>query len=265
MTGFKNILVPVDLTVNTDAALCKATELASAAGTVLHLLHVLNPADDKTAVAARLREIENIIKSRGVNMQLHVHDQKKIEPAIISFAASLKPDIIIIGKTNHHSFFPSRNTVISASIVEETHCPVLTVNPFSSSSKMKAIVMPVSEFLPLKKITLLETFSSLVSLDVVHLLSVLMNDQKPDNHTNSALLQIMRSIRSRVKCRVQHTIVHSNNKAIATLAYAEEVGADTLLVSPEVETSITTWMYKKDSTNLHTPASRMQLLSVQPN
>lgn len=41
MNGFKNILVPVDFSANTDVAVHKAIEFSSAGVTKVHLLHVV--------------------------------------------------------------------------------------------------------------------------------------------------------------------------------------------------------------------------------
>lgn len=266
MNAFKTILIPVDFSLNMEVAVRKATQLITSGLTDIHLLHVTETADEISGSAELvLRRIETEIwNKKGASVQTHVINENNVEPTIISFAKSLRPDIIIIGKTNHHSLFPSRNTVISANVVAETGCPVLTVNP-ASLPVTQTIVMPVNEFFPKRKIQILQALDSKKELNTVHLLSVLQNNQKPDNYSNSALLQIMKSLRSRIQCKIQQTIIHSNNKAIATLGYAEEVNADTLLVSPEAETSITTWMYKKDLKNVNTTVSRMQLLSVQSN
>lgn len=265
MHGFKDILVPVDFSANTETAVQKGIEIATAMMTRIHLLHIggnESAGVNDTSLSIALDKIKNQIK--GCPVETHIVSQKKVEPAIITFATLHRPDIIVIGKTNHHCLFPYRNTVISSNIVEETGCPVLTVSSGSLQRKIKTIVMPVSECFPAKKIDVLETLSKNISLDV-HLLSVLSNNQAPDNFTNSAVLQIMRSVRNRLQCRIQHTIIHSQNKAIATLGYADEVNADILLVSPEAESSITTWMLKKDTPYTNIPAAHLQLLSVQAN
>jgi nucleotide-binding universal stress UspA family protein len=262
MKYFEKILVPVDFTVNTNVAITKAIELSVPGITSIELVHVSEIND---APSEKLNMLANsILSGHHVEANVHIVPGSKIEPALINFAKSIRPDLIIIGKNNHHSFFPFLNTIISPNIAEETNYPVLTVKPGSLNKRIETVVMPVSESFPSRKIELLATLNRKINLNV-HLLTIFNNNQQPDNHLASVLLQAMKSIREKLKCNVHHAIIHSNNKAIATLRYAEKIRADILLVSPETETTINSWISKKDITDVLKPASHLQVLSIQPN
>jgi nucleotide-binding universal stress UspA family protein len=281
MRLFETILVPVDFSINTEVAIKKAIELAVPGTSIIHLLHVLEKnvfeqmpvgingmsipvSSNKIEADNKLRELKIVIAERGnVHAESNVVISGKVEGSIVTVAKALQPDVIIIGKNNHHSFFPFLNTVDSTNIAESTACPVLTVKPGAINKKIKTVVMPVSDFFPKRKIELLAALCHNTNL-YVHLLTILDNNQQPDHFAASALLQAMRTIRYKMNCLVQHCTIHSNNKAIATLHYAEKIGADMLLVNPEAETTISTWMSKKDITDTLKPASSLQVLSVQP-
>ncbi len=281
MKRFETILVPVDFSINTEVAIKKACELAIPEGTQIHLLHVVEknsfnqlPVDAYgTTVPASTNKVEAEIKLVKLKtriedtlyrkaVEVHTVVSTRVEESIITMAKALLPDVIVIAKNNHHSLLPFLNTVISANIAEETNCPVLTVKPGCADKKIKTVVMPVSDFFPKRKIELLSSLSYITDLNV-HLLTILDNNQQPDNFAVSALLDAMRSIRNKLQCSVQHCIIHASNKAMATLHYAEKINADMLLVNPEAETTITTWMSKKDITDTLKPASHLQVLSVQ--
>lgn len=279
MGCFEKILVPVDFSVNTKVALNKAIDFAVPGITEVMLLHVRQP---KVFPGANIFLPSRITSTADIQMamykveeeiaaydpsiisQTNIISSNNVEETIIDVAATWKPGLIIIGKTNHHSFFPFLNTVISANIAGQTHCPVLTVKPGALQKKLATIVMPIGDFYPRRKLEMLSTLSIKTHLNI-HLVSVLDIDQQPDNHSASIVLQVLKQLRSRLNCTVQCSIVHADNKAIATLRYAEKVKADMLLVNPEAETSISTWMSRKDIADVLKPVSQLQVMSIQPD
>lgn len=280
MKYFETILVPVDFSINTNVAIKKALEFATADVTAIHLLHVYDPkrfmsisdirnppsslpaSSTKMSLNMLASEIQR--ESKNVNVIVKNALNKSIQNAIIAESKSINADLIIIGKKTHHSVFSFLNTVISANIAEVTDCPVLTVKPGSLNKKIETVVMPISNSFPNKKIDLLFTLNTSSILNI-HLITILGNDQLPDNHSASALLQSLKSIKNKIKCNVQHSIIHSNNKAVATLRYAEKVNADVLLLSTQSETNIPSWISKREITDIVNPASQLQVISVQPN
>lgn len=279
MNCLQKILVPVDFGVNTKIALNKAIEYALPGITEVMLVHVKQAKvfpSSNLFFASKMTSLADI----GVGMfkiqeEIAAHDpsiisstniinSNNVEESLIDFANAWQPDLIIIGKSNHHSFFPFLNTVISSNIAEQTKCPVLTVKPGSLEKKLATVVLPVSDFYPRRKIDMLSTLSTKTPLNV-HLVSVLNVNQQPDSHSASILLQVMKQLRSRHNCTVQCSIVHADNKAIATLRYAEKVKADMLLVNPESETSISTWMSRRDIADVLKPVSQLQVMSIQPD
>jgi nucleotide-binding universal stress UspA family protein len=278
---FERILVPADLTINTEVAIEKAAALATPGLSTIHLLHIseqgafnagilnlvqFRKSIGNNAVAKKMEAAKLKLESKvsGVRVQLHQLSAFDVQSGIVSLALSLKPDLIVLGKNNYHSLFSFMNTVSSDSIVAATGCAVLTVKPGSKDSKPGIVVMPVQDYFPRRKLELLAVFSGKANLNV-HLLTILDNGRQIDNHSASALLQSLRSIRYRLQCNVQHCTLHSSNKAMAILRYAQRVEADMLLVSPETETTIHTWMNKKNITDAVKPASQLQVLSVQSN
>jgi nucleotide-binding universal stress UspA family protein len=277
MNFFERILVPVDFSINTEVAVKKAIQLATPGSTTLYLFHVKSSTLSIDGVAAllgtqqdtagdRLMEWEKYIRAvqPGLEVNTTLAAPGNIQDSLIAFAGKIKASLIIIGKNSRHSILPFLNTVISSTIAEATSCPVLTVKPGSMQQGVNTIVMLVTDFFPTRKIDLLSALNSTVPLNV-HLLSILDAGQVCNEQTASALLNCMRSIRNRFKCNVQHSLIHSNNKAIAALRYAEKINADMLLLNPETESSINTWMSKKDITDVLGPASQLQVLSVQPH
>jgi nucleotide-binding universal stress UspA family protein len=275
MNAFDSILVPIDFSINTEVAVGKAMQLATPGSTVLYLLHIEQSNIFSSVVKSSFQKHNEAEKKLfawkehigKLHPQLEVitkaAEYDNIEWGIISFARELKASLVIVGKKSRHSLFPFLNTVISSNISEASGCPVLTVKPGLKENGVSTIVMPVTEFFPARKMDVLSALNTRTTMQI-HLLSILNEDEVTTDYTASALLLCMRAIRTRFKCSVQHMLIHNNNKAMAALRYAEQINADMLLLNPETETTINTWISKKDITDVLKPTSKLQVLSVQP-
>lgn len=281
MNYFETILIPVDFSGNTQVAIRKAVELATPGYSVLHLFHVspsglfnsLSGAGLITSLKAgarnsseeKLVQLKHQIQSdyQDLHVEISITSANNIENSVIAFAKQIKPSLVVIAKSRYHSFFPFFKTIMSMNVAEEANCAVLTVKPGSLKKLISTVVMPVADFYPKRKIEVISSLCSRIALNV-HLLTILQSDQHPDNHSASALLQAMRSLRSKFQCNVQHSVIHSDDRAMATLRYAEKISADMILVNSKSEAVIKTWISKKDITDILNPASHLQVLSVEP-
>jgi nucleotide-binding universal stress UspA family protein len=273
--AFKTILVPVDFSVNTEVAINKALELADKDGATIHLLHVANNAKPNFLLADNrkpelpfaspspeqmMMQWKNSVQQATPHIVCNwVQRHSSIQLSIEEKALELKPDLIVVGKKSNHSWFPFLNTVITSELAETTGSAVLTVKPGSLHSKMKTLVVPVSEDIPKLK---METISALCKKNKlkVHLVSFVNGDNVPAGFSAPALLKVYQWLKDILHCPVEYAVVHGNNKAKAILMYAEKVNADILLVHPTSETRLG-WMNKHISDVLP-PASKVQVLAV---
>lgn len=273
MNCLKNILIPVDFTVNTDVAVRKALELADRES-VIHLLHVqrykmpfsyrsLMQYDDvheQRDNVEKLNELKCMIEESvsGVKVSTWIAMDDSIQKAIVHKAKQLMLDLIIIGKKAHHSWFPFLNTVVPSKIAQSTEIPVLTVKPGSLNSKVKAIVVPIASGKPEPKIEALSAICKKFTVKI-YLVSF-MSKNMPTDFNSSALLTMYRQIRAFSHCPVEYAVLHGSNKAKTVLNYAKKMDADMLLVHSDIETKIG-WPSKYISDVL--PAnSKVQVLAV---
>ncbi|MGB8192085.1 MAG: universal stress protein [Chitinophagaceae bacterium] len=271
MDYFKNILVPVDLTVNTEVAVEKAIELADRGG-IIHLLHVhrlkmpytyrLLAQHDELHYrdADKLDEWKRLIQQsvNGIEVCTWISTNGSIQEAIERKAKQLRADLIIIGKNSHYSWFPFLNTLVPSEIAQSTEIPVLTVKPGSLNNSVKAIVVPIASGSPDRKIEVISVICKKFTVRI-YLVSF-MNNNTPSDFNSSSLLTMYQRIRSFSHCPVEYAVLHGGNKAKAVLDYAKKMDADMLLVSPDAETKIG-WPSKYISDVL--PAtSKVQVLAV---
>lgn len=272
--SFKKILIPVDLSSNTEVAVKKGLELAEN-GTTIHLLHVLNEPSishklfsGKKNNPSTVAEIEKKMgqwKSTieeygdGISVNTWLAMECQVQNAIEIKAKQLGADLVIICKESKHSWLPFLNTVSPNQLVHRIGKPVLTVKPGSIYNKVKAVIVPVSGKTADHKMEIISTICQKFRVKVY--LVTFINGEPADFYA-SHLLQLYQWIKSNLHCPVEYAALHGSNKAKAILKYAERVNADMLLVYPEVETKIG-WLNTHISDVLPR-ASKVQVLAVQP-
>ena len=279
--SFKSILVPVDFSINTEVAIKKALVLAQK-GTAIHLVHVLNsfsngmPARNlkffvqKNAgtylknAEQKLKEWKGRIEEDNENIEvfISIRFEDSIQKTIEETAKKLRPDLIIIGKNSHHSWFPFLNTLTPNKIVHNTGIAVLTVKPGAVDNDIKTVLVPISTDAPNDKMEAISTFCRKFRVKI-HLVTFLNKDNAPAGFHTSSLLQMYQWLKTSLNCPVEYAVLHGGNKAKAILNYAEKINADILLVHPETETKIG-WPNKHISDVLPT-ASKVQVLTIQPS
>jgi hypothetical protein len=278
---FRNILIPVDFSINTEVAVKKCLEIIEPEKSVIHLFHVekklpnwpvsagrffrqfaKNP-PDHTSVTKNFNEWKTFIKKTAPFIEVTTESKKaaNIEKAVIRKASQSNPDIVIVGKNSHHTTFPFLNTISPGRIAKETGFPVLMVKPGSLESKVKSIVMPVGLSVPKRKIELLVALRKKFRISI-HLVTFLQKNPGTNEYAAFALLDTYKSLQELAHCPLGHEVLRGDNIAKSTLKYAQQIKADMLLVDPEKETKLTSFSGKHISDVL-LPDSRLQILTVQ--
>jgi nucleotide-binding universal stress UspA family protein len=275
-TTFHNILVPVDFSINTEVAVKKAIELADPHYSRISLLHVWNmvvPSPDRHQAKgggkdpAKLQE-KLVQWSRrindalpGMNVPCLFESGASIQTTICNKALDLHTDLIVIGQHSSHYWLPFLNTVVPSEVATQAGCAVLTVKPGALHNRIRTLVVPVTDHLPQIK---MEAISALCKKNKlkVHLVTFMDDENQPLDFSASSLLQVYQWLRTTLHCPAEYTVLHGSNRAKAILAYSEKVNADILLLHPETETK-TGWLNRHIS-DLLSPASGVQVLTVQP-
>ena len=278
---FRNILLPVDFSINTQVAIKKCLEIIEPEGTTIHLFHVHTPlatwkralkqllSKDKSSVSAeygvslkKLEEWKSLLEDSRSNVKVAVDsvEARTIENAIIEKAMRLMPDIVIIGKNRNHSHFPFLNTVSPHRVAKAAGFPVLTVKPGSIYNKVKSIVVPIGSFVPERKMELILALRKKYRLSI-HLVTIMNGKQNENNFSAHALLTSYRFLRDVANCPLDHEVLHGNNIARSTLKFARQIKADMLVVDSDKETTLASFPSKHLSDEL-TPNSRLQILTV---
>jgi nucleotide-binding universal stress UspA family protein len=271
-TAFKKILLPVDFSINTEVAIKKAVDISYGKPATIYLMHVVRlpgslfPSRVQKIARERMNKLmewkQSIEESVDhVSVFCLLENSLFVQECIIAKAKKLKVDLVIIGKQSHHAVLPWFNTVYPSSISMRTSSAVLTVKPGSLRHKTRTVVMPISDFIPTNKLEIIEALSKRVKVKV-HLVTVL-SDSNNNRFSSFVLHETMKLLTHKYQCAVDFKVLHGNNLARTILRYADETGADMMLLNPGTETSVASFP-GISVTDLLAPASKMQVLTVQP-
>ena len=282
MSGtFQKILIPVDFSINTEVSVRKAMELADDENGELHLLHVLScrkrfpgssaidSSENKDTAGGHTRhqelmdQLKQMIGQEKPMLRVHQYiiDALSISLTIGKIANRLNVDLIIISKNKTHRFFPFLNTVRPCKLAITTGKTILTLKPGALHQSIKTIVVPVTGSSPYNKMQAIALLHAKYRFKV-HLVSFLNNKDKTDNFSSASLVQSFRWIKENIRCPVEFTVLHGRNRAKTLLRYAENTGADMMLVDPFEETK-TGWL-DQQIPDVIPAASKIQLLLFSP-
>ena len=276
---FRNILVPVDFSINTDVAIKKAMEF-SGEETVIHLLHIQsdmfmglsartyqflinnNAQTNRNVVENNLQrwkwQIEESTSAKVCTWLTYAHS---VPTAIEQKAIKVQADLVIIGKSSSHSWLPFLNTVMPSLLAEKTGIPFLTVKPGSLHSTVSKVIVPVTSELSNQKMEIIDTLCHVFQAKIY--LVTFMENGKPSDLNVSCLMQFLSSLQKKPGCDVEYAVLHGNNKARELLQFAESIQADMLLVNPHSETKIGS--FNRRMSDVLPPESKVQVLAVLPN
>jgi len=268
LASFKNILIPVDFTLNTEVAVTKTLELINGEGATIHLLHVLGPAypfakEKLLLEEKKLIEWKETIKDYypEVSVQLWSVKSFSVQKAIREKAQDISADLIVIAQTSRHNWMPVLKTVLPMRLATSTRIAVLTVKPGALHNRPKTIVVPITDAMPEIKVRALESLCKNTRLNV-HLVTFVDARNVLPEISASALLKVYQLLKARLHCPVEYAVMHGQNKAKALLQYAEKNNADILLVYPKKETQLGWWNHHIP--DVLPPESKVQILAVQP-
>lgn len=138
---------------------------------------------------------------------------------------------------------------------------MLSVANNDTHNKLKTIILPVRDFLPVRKIELLAIFAKIyrARIFIVAMQKRIFIREKE----RQVLLETYSILRNGLNNKIEYLLLNGNNFPKAVAAYAKETGADMLIVNPKKETRIS-GIFRKDINDVLPPASALKILSVVP-
>ncbi|HEX6191848.1 MAG TPA: universal stress protein [Chitinophagaceae bacterium] len=252
---FNRILLPVVFNAETKGNIARAIGLANDLGCDLHLLHV------KT-FPTFLQHIKNLANQNKKTDQhcememlalveqfrVHMADGLLLTSAVTTgdWQAGLKKavitnyiDLVIIPRYDSKIVDLPGGYIDVNKLAQHTQCPVLTISNFNGFH-WQNIVVPVNDFLPLRKLTA-ATFLAKKFDGMVHLLGQRSNTNTIDMNNTVYLTKAYQLLRNYTKVKVYRAMQKKGSVAEDTLDYARKVHADLIVVNPGKESLAGGW------------------------
>lgn len=252
---FNKILVPVDFSASSEQAIEKAVEIADAYRCSIILMHVvavspltaLSMADGHFAVPYTVienyKELEFLLskyKAKAIELSNHkitvsfMVEKGSWDETIIEYVNRHLVDLVVIGQSG--SFFKKKKLLVNPDkIAEKTHAPVITIPSNKKITKLYSIVIPITDFLPVRKI-MYGIYIASINNATLKLLCVENKSNKELSH--HYLMKTYQLIRDNCGIKTELETIESENTAEAVNQYAMLNAADLVILNPGTQTKM---------------------------
>lgn len=254
---FHRILVPVDFSFRSSKAVEKAMVTAAAYQCSVTLLHVVNvhPFATIAMTEGHMHVPYELIDNRAeLEFQLaRLADKglRKIsspvsvttdivrgqwDDAVIDYVKLHAIDCVMVGqrsrfKTKRHMLFNPDKVAGAANV------PVITIPVNKSIIGIKSIVIPVTDFLPIRKL-LYGLYIALHNRATIELLGI---ECEQDSEVTGYYLKKSNEWLLQHGVMAKVTMVHHKNTAAAVTEFANEHDTDLLILNPGLQTTMPGW------------------------
>ena len=224
----------------------EAAMIASKFNSKLHILHVstnskftwlLAPETGFFRLAEKVKNNNEQLKKLKTELDerfqidtvCHVAEGN-LNDTVNKYVHDLQIDLVVLGAKRANwvkeLFFETK----AKDIIRSVNSEVLCVYPDSNSNRLKKIVLPIGKFIPKRKIRLAYELAKKFAANV-HLISLNKNGRSLSSEDTKVLMASYQYLKDITNIPIECRTVLGNNLAQATVQYAENIGADLILVN----------------------------------
>jgi len=247
---FKRILLLTDFSQASFHAAEEAAMIATKFNSELHILHVsfnsrlswlLAPevyffhlAEDGNEKGKNSKVLLNKLRTEleerfGLNIECHKTEGKLCE-TVNKYVDDLQIDLVVLGAKRESWLKELLFQSNAKDIVRTVNSEVLCVYPESNSTRLKKIVLPIGKHIPKRKIKLAYELAKKFAANV-HLISLTKNGRNLSREDTKALMASYQYFKDITNIPIECKTVLGSSLAQATVQYAENIGADLILVN----------------------------------
>ncbi len=254
---FTKILVPVNFNRNTGLALDKAIQLANYFDCDIHLIHVQTPTAtfpflyNGSFPGSRIREsgkkYESQLKELEDWCKVKLQDGLLITSSIVmgNWQSVLKQTIIaehidlVIVPRNRIKFSTALIQQIDLNrLSQQSQCPVLTVTRSFNVNHLQNIVVPINDFLPVRKLSI-ATYMCRLARGSIHMLGSGGNSY--GGRERRCLKKAYQLLSDYGHIKIHCSLPENYYNPAGILAYARNVKADLIVVNTGKESLLKGW------------------------
>jgi len=251
---FNKILLPIDFSSRSKTVIEKAVAIAQAYHCSIHLLHIviispfsaiameqghlampINSASNTKELRFQLEQLCNDIRLSDPTIKVACSIlQGTWDEAIIEFVNQHKMDLVLIGQKGQT--FLKRSMLLNPDkIAAKTNIPVITIPANRRVTKLYSIVIPITDFLPVRKLMYGVYIASNYDT-TVKLLGI--ENEKTKDKVQYYMEKAYQIIRENCNIKVELEKVVSKNVADAVNRFAILKSVDLVIVNPGSQTKM---------------------------
>jgi len=282
MLHVKNILIPVGNEIDSYTAIKKAMELCEGNTAVtIHLLylnqrsrlqvllnkiglHQINQIEwNKISLENKFIKNELQRQLKDATVILHTITHYNLSVALIQYINKHQIELMLYCKKEQISLAQSIHSININKIAKYSSCAIMAVKPNCLQHNIKTILIPVSSFIPERRIQTAIEFARKYN-GVIHLVALLDHQ---DTATSKKRIDIFFDTYRRIKeCGFTtfYKVLNKGESHQAVLQYAQQINADLILLNPEKQS----WFYRfmhQTVIDLLQPFSGIHILIMKPN
>ncbi|MBK6828516.1 MAG: universal stress protein [Chitinophagaceae bacterium] len=249
---FNRILVPVDFSRRSAKAVEKAVDLANEYDCSITLLHVIsiNPYMAMAVSNGHLSipyiaienrselqfKLDKIISNTSSSMKRPDIRSEIVlgswDECVISYVLNNRIDLVLIGQK---SVFPGKRRMFlnPDRIAMRTQMPVMTAPVNKKLVKLLSVLIPVTDFLPVRKL-MYGIYMARLNNATIKLLSV--RTKKSEELSDFYLKKSYRLINDNCDAQIEMECIESNNTAVGVSQYLSRNQADLMILNPGTQT-----------------------------
>jgi len=241
---FNKILVPVDFTERSETAVEKAGEIAAQFNCSVHLLHVKYASmkatlstilDDKAAIKSRLEkmsETARIASNNAVNFEYSIQ-MGNWDEILIEYANQHAIDLILVGQKVSVGE-KSKVSLNPDKLAGKTNVPIITVPDDRRLTRLFNIVIPITDFLPVRKLMYGVYIASNYET-TIRLLGV--ENVKTKDKVMYYMMKSYKLIKDNCDIKVEFEKAYGMNVTDAVKTYAHKKLVDLIILNPVTQTT----------------------------
>lgn len=278
---FTKVLVPVNFNRNTPLVMQKAIQVANEFNCDVHLLHVQTPVpvipflydshfsgsysgnssnfSEKKLQRLRNMHVRKLINGLQMTTSVELGNwQEMLKKTIIAEHI----DLVLVPKRRKRFWGALIQKIDINKLVQQTRCPVLTVTRPFNIHHLQKIVVPVGDTLPVKKLSL-AAFLARQNNGQVHLMSSFPENKNGETRARWCVTRAYQLLRDYTQVNIHCTSEPNHPGMNGTLAFANEIKADLIVVNSGRETKPAGWLSRLMKKYIHRE-SNIPVLTVAP-
>lgn len=238
---FSNILIPVGFDLNNPLTIENAIQIANEYQCDVHLLYILpqhqyhifsatvtpDVLQDAMVKMNTLRTSYDAQLTRGLSLHTSIQSGDRFT-IVKDYVISHYIDLVLL--TDNDSFFSGEQWYINR-LIKQTGCAALTANGHFQIGNIRNIILPVDNYIPVKKITVAASLARKYNA-IIHLVQ---NRKRwlASGNTQDYAKKAYRLLRNSSLDHIHYVETSDDDNTQDVLTYARHVQADIIITNPD--------------------------------